>query len=182
MKRRKLKPRKKPLPPLLDLSWRKIRYATGPYHDFWLFHEGERTYNDYRDLLGRKDAPVRLLSDVVGFLTPTFQGVSSINPSNLNSWPGVNLNDYGPTIINKVGGRTFSEACRKAAQEWAQDSETIILTWGTWGTIGVVSRSKPPKPHHFKISRDPLVRHLETLAEWGEQAATGEFFILHLGV
>lgn len=179
MKRRKLRSAPKPILPLPDLSWRKIRYATGPYHDFWLFREGERGYNDYRDLLGREDAPVRLLDDVVGFLTRAFQQTASINPANPGPWHGVGLNFFGPTIINAAGGKAFSKVCRKAAQEWAQGPDTLILSGGM---VESMRRSKPPKPYYFKTNRDLLVRDLETLAGWGEKAATGEFFILHLGV
>ena len=66
MKPRKLKPRPKPL------LTRKIRYACGPYFDFWLFREGERAYNDYRDLLPRKDAPIRMSYDIYFALPKEF--------------------------------------------------------------------------------------------------------------
>jgi hypothetical protein len=35
---------------------------------------------------------------------------------------------------------------------------------------------------YFEVARDPVVAALNTLAGFGEQAATGEFYVLHLGI
>ena len=84
---------------------RKIRFAGGPYHDFWLFREGERAYNDYRDLLGRKDAPVRLPMDVVGVLSQALKAVPTIlawkNTTSFLGLKQIRPNGYQP---RKRGG------------------------------------------------------------------------------
>ena len=69
--------------------------------------------------------------------------------------------------------------CRKAGQQWAHGPELLVITNGTYSIVG---SHKPPKPNRFKVDRALLVRDLETLADWGEKAATGAFFILHIGI
>ncbi len=173
MKPRKLKPRPKPL------LTRTIPYACGPHNDFWLFREGERAYNDYRELLPRKDAPVHLPFDVYFALPKELGTIPSLHLAGGTSIPGIGLNWDNTNIINQTGGAAFSAVCRKAAQEWAHGPEPLVITNGTTSIVG---SHKPPKPYRFKVDLASLVRDLETLADWGDKAATGEFFILHIGM
>ena len=179
MKPRKLKPRPKPAPPSPNPASRKIRFALGPFHDFWLFREGERAYNDYRDLLGREDAPVRLPMDVAENLPEALKAVPTINIAWKNNPPFGGLNQFGPTVINYEGAAAFGAVCETAIREWAQSPDPLIITSRF---LQMAGRTKPPKPYYFKADRDKLVQDLETLADWSKQAATGAFFILHIGV
>ena len=174
MKLRKLKPRPKPL------LTRKIPRAYAPYQDFWLFREGERAYNDYWDLLGRNDPSVRLPLDIYCSLPKELDTIPSITPGKRDNTPGIGLNLFGPpTIINQTGGDAFGIMCHKVAEEWAQGPGPLIVTTRT---IRIPNGNKPSKLYRFKVKRVPLVQNMETLADWGKKAATGEFFILHLGV
>ena len=61
------------------------------------------------------------------------------------------------------------------------DARPGIACYYAWN-LHYRGKSKPPKPNRFKVDRALLVRDLETLADWGEKAATGAFFILHIGI
>jgi len=79
-------------------------------HDFWLVREGERTYADYSDLLGRRDAPVHLHDEfLIGYLWDTLSWIPTLNPRKGDaSIPMQGLNRWGETIINHRGERPFS--------------------------------------------------------------------------
>ena len=152
----------------------------GWYHDFYVMREGERAYNDYRDLLGRKDSPLKISDNALyGFMCETLCWVPSINPSNPAQWSGFGFNPYGPTVINRDGGTKLAEVCRGWAQILAQGDETLTL-FQHW----TYTREDPPRPKrsNFQTRRDPLVAQLTTLAEYGELAATGDWFVLHIGI
>ena len=164
-------------PELADVFFDTLE--TSGVHEFWLFREGERDYTAYSGL-HHKDAPLLLSDRAASFLSETFSWVPSMNPANRNEWHGSGLNYFGPTVFNKEGGEALRGVCAGWAQLLSQGPEVLVLPDG-WYTL---SDEKPPqiKPHHFKTNRDPFVQRLKTLADWGEKAATGAFFILHLGI
>ncbi len=156
-----------------------IREASDPYHDFWLFREGERKYNEYSDMLGRNNAPLRMPDDVICFLLESLRWVPTINPA-ASTWSGWGINGYGPTIINHMGGEKLHEICTGWAQILSQGPEPLILSKG-W----VVPSQQLPRqwePALFKTSREKLAADLKQLAEYGQQAATGAWYILHFGI
>ncbi len=53
----------------------------GPLHDFWILQEGERSYDEYEDLLGRHDAPVRVPDDLLHYMHYTLQWIPTVNPA-----------------------------------------------------------------------------------------------------
>ncbi len=74
-------------------------------HSFWLFREGERAYTEYRDLLSRHDAPVRLDDEVLRYCFDTLLWIPTFNPA--KNERGNGLNWWGPTIIGQEGGDPF---------------------------------------------------------------------------
>ncbi len=154
----------------------------GPYHDFWLLREGERSYEDYWDLLGREDAPVRVPDATLMYFYDSLLWIPTADPAWRNSPPGYGLNLFGPTIINQRGGCTFAEVFRGWAHLLSQGPETLLLSAGRIYTVGENGQNEDPQQYRLTIPRDPLLRDLNLLADWGRLAVSGKFFILHLGV
>jgi len=153
----------------------------GPYHDFWLFREQEREYGNYSDLLGRRDAPLRLSDDLMRYFYDTLAWVPTFNPAN-PSQVDKGLNLYGPTIINRLGGEKFAVVLGGWCQLLRLGPEQIILSAGSMGIVGENGEIEDSGWHKMEVARDEILEQLNLLAEWGAFAATGEFFILHLGV
>lgn len=158
-------------------------------HDFWLFREGERAYTDYYDLLPRKDAPVSLNDDVLRYFSDTLAWIPTLNPSKNEQWHG--LDWWGPTIIHQAGGALFHRVWTSWAQLFASGPAQLKLQgpfcwqWPFDEDEHLVSEDQLHmfgNYEHLDIDRDWLVEMLTTLAWFGEQAKTGEFFILHLGI
>lgn len=158
-------------------------------HSFWLFREGERAHTDYSDLVRRCDAPVTLDDEVLRYFFDTLQWIPTFNPAKKE--PGNGLNWWGPTVIDQTGGNLFHQICATWAQmltcgpkhlqlrgafswQWPYDEPKHFLSESELHTLG---RSMP-----LEIDRDYLVQQLTTLAQFGAQAATGKFFLLHLGI
>lgn len=158
-------------------------------HDFWLFREGERAYVDYEDLLSRHDAPVSMDDEVLRYFGDTLTWIPTFNPT--KNERGNGLNWWGPTIINQVGGGLFHRVWTSWAQLFTSGPEQLrlqgLFTW-QWPFEEPEHLIREDQLHilgnyeHLEIDRDRLVRTLTTLAWFGEQTATGEFFILHLGI
>jgi hypothetical protein len=158
-------------------------------HDFWLFREGERAYTHYSDLLPRRDAPVSIDDEVLKYFVDTLEWIPTFNPAKNEQGNGLNL--WGPTIIAQRGGVLFHHIFATWAQlftygpehfqlqgcfewNWPFDTPEHLMNEEDLRTIGRYIR--------LKVERERLVQQLTTLAQFGEQAATGRFFILHLGI
>lgn len=158
-------------------------------HDFWLFREGERAYTDYNDLLSRQDAPVRIDDNVLRYFSDTVAWVPTFNPA--KNERGQGLNWWGPTIINQTGGALFHHVWTSWTQLFASAPERLrlqgLFTW-QWPFDELEHLVSEDQLHtlgsyeHLDIDRDWLLQMLTTLAWFGEQTTTGEFFILHLGI
>ena len=164
----------------------EIKEVQGPYHDFWLQREGETDYGDYRPLSGRRDAPVRIAMYVMDYLSETMKWFPTVNPALSHAVrrdrTDFGLNFYGPTVINKTGWALFGRICESWAQLFACGPERIILTDGVLTELDEDGRETETKVNRFWVSRDRLVEDLQTLADFGKQAATGDYFIWHLGI
>jgi hypothetical protein len=167
---------------------------SGLYHNFWLFREGERSYTNYRDLLPRRDPPACLHDDfLIGYLWNTLSWIPTLNPrENMASIATQGLNRWGPTIINHTGGAAFQRLCNTWAQLFSQGPEQLKLTgplvisWPFEEDEHMMERGQLMKLSRrfaqLTFQRDELVLTFTTLAQFGAQAATGEFFIFHFGV
>lgn len=154
----------------------------GPYHDFWLFREREREYENYGDLLGRRDAPVSLPDDLLRYFLDTLAWVPALSPD-CSPQVGGGLDLYGPpTIINHLGGEKFSDVLESWACLLRLGPEQITLSVGSTGIVGDDGELEDRGWLKLEVIRDEVVGQLKLLAEWGALAATGEFFILHLGI
>jgi hypothetical protein len=102
---------------------RRYRPAQGPFHDFWLFREGERARADYRDLLGRRDAPVRISDDIVQRVPERLRAMPTEHPDRLGA-PGHGLNVYGPTVIAASGGAVLQEVMSTWIAQFPEPSRT----------------------------------------------------------
>ena len=158
-------------------------------HDFWLFRQGERAYTDYSDLLPRRDAPVSIHDEVLRYMMDTFTWIPTFNPA--KNEPGKGLNMWGITIIDQTGGELFQRVFTAWAQlfavgpqhlqihglfswRWPYEESEHLVHEDELHTIGSYDR--------LEVERDRFVQQLTTLAEFGAQAATGKFFIIHLGI
>lgn len=174
----------------------EITDAFGPYHDFWLLDPSETDSRHSWNLLGRKDAPVRLSDVIFGYIEETLKRVPTFNP-----WPDQciathGLHRYGPTLITLCGAECFRQVCLEWANAFSEGPEPLVLTHGWICREGematIVESSQPPiddeengvtwKPYRFRTSRVALVLALKQLAEFGEQTASGKYFIQHFGV
>jgi hypothetical protein len=158
-------------------------------HSFWLFREGQRAYTDYIDLLPRRDAPVNIDDEVLRYLFDTFLWIPTFNPA--KSERGKGLNMWGPTIIDQTGGVLFHQIFTAWAQlftcgperfrlrglfswHWPFDESEHVINENELHTLG--------QHTWLEVDRERFVQQLTTLAQFGEQAATGRYFILHLGI
>ncbi len=151
----------------------EIPEAQGPTHYFWLFREGERTYEEYRDLLQRRDATVCLQDDVIQYILGTLRWVPTSN--------GHGLNPYGPNVFNRAGGEAFQKVCQGWAQILSQGPETLLLSTGWMRVLDEEGKESDGKPYRFRISRAELVQKLDKLAECAGLIASGDYFLFHLG-
>ena len=158
-------------------------------HDFWLFREGERAYTDYSDLFSRRDAPVSINDDVLRYVCDTIIWIPTFNPA--KNERGNGLNWWGPTVIDQSGGHLFCQIFTSWAQLFTSGPELLRLQGGfSWQwpydeSEHLVSEEELDTMGRYtqlEVERDSLVQQLTTLAQFGAQAATGKFFILHLGV
>lgn len=157
------------------------RPPTGPYHDFWLLSQNSRPNWDYKDLLGRKDAPIHVPDDVLRYFHDCLQWVPTFNPSRSEGCYG--LNYYGPTVITGDGARKLCGICGSLATLFQYGSERLVLT-GNWTTETNHGNDELERGYYekFLVDRDWLVGILSHLADLGYEASQGKHFILHLGV
>ena len=159
-----------------------IREALGPYHSFWLLREDECDYADYIPFAKRKDAPIRIADDMLGYVADTLAWVPTRNPNQREapSWQG--LDWHGPTIIEQSGGAIFAQICGGWANLLRCSPERLTLPAHGSFIMEPISDEAEWTSYRFWTDRDAIVADLERLAEFGRQAATGEFYILHLGI
>ena len=149
-----------------------------PTHDFLLLPEKDGDYSDYMDHLHDANS-IKLDDDVVLYIGDTLKWIPTINPSNSAEWAGHGLNYYGPTVINRVGAAKAASIFRHWAALLQEGPEKIALTgdfeWteepSTDGQYGIV-----------EVDRDSVVKTLQGIAGFADQANGGHFFVLHLGV
>lgn len=160
-------------------------------HEFWLLREKENNYRDYHKFLSRQDAPIKLHDDLLRYFTDTLLWVPTLNPAKAGLPKGYGLNWYGPTIINQSGGALLHQICTSWAQlfkcgpvrlklqggfslQWPFEESEHLVREEQLATFGHST--------YLTVERDWLVQTLTTLAFFGERSATGEFFLLHLGI
>ncbi len=159
-------------------------------HDFWLFREGERTYDDYRDLLARRDAPIRLDDHLLAYFGDSLIWIPTLNPTQ-GDIPGYGLNWFGPTIVNETGGLALQQVCLAWKQLFACGPAQLrlrvcyTLTWPFEEKEHILDPTQLDQLGEYEyveVERDWLVETFATLAQFGAQVATGEYFLLHLGI
>ena len=154
----------------------------GPYHDFWSFKEGSPDYSDYDELLGRKDAPVRIPDDILRYFHDLFIWVPSINPCSSNREKRcTGFNYFGPTVINKEGGIIFERILFHLMELYNLAPEPIILT-GFWTVEDYEMSSNSGYYEKHEVEKSWLLHVLATLHKFAHQAAIGSHYVLHIGV
>lgn len=158
-------------------------------HSFWLFREGERAYNDNQDLWGRHDAPVLIDDEILHYFFDTLAWTPTFNPAKKENGNG--LNTWGLTIINQIGGALFHHVFATWVQLLGCGPEHLMLQglfqwqWPYNELEHIMNEAQLHKLGKYKrleVDRDWLISQLTMLAQFGELAATGEFYILHLGI
>ena len=158
-------------------------------HNFWLFREGERAYNDNQDLWKRHDAPIILDDEILHYFFDTLIWIPTFNPAKKIDSNG--LNRWGMTIINQTGGSLFHEIFSSWIRLLECGPEHLLLQglfqwqWPYNEPEHIMKEDqlyKLEKHKRLEVNRDWLIHQLTMLAQFGEQAATGNFFTLHLGI
>lgn len=156
-----------------------------PDHDFALVREGAWPYGDYEsrmvEILASEET-LRIDDDLLWYFVDTLEWVPSILPEHSSAWRGRGLNNTGPTIINRAGGAVFSRVFASWAELFAAGPAEIALKIVYSYPWVEDDESDTFGYHVIRVERDPTVETLRALAAFGEQAASGEFFILHLGI
>lgn len=160
-------------------------------HDFWLLEEGVYSYAQHKDFVSQKDAPLHISDDVLRYFADTLSWIPTFNPA-LDGVPsGQGLNWYGPTIINRMGGDLLQRVCTSWSELFASGPERLTLRgffeW-QWPFDEQEHSVREDQLHllgryqYLEIDRSWIVQTLTALAYYGKQAATGKFFILHIGI
>ncbi len=158
-------------------------------HHFWLFQQGARAYTDYKDLFHRDDVPVTIDDEVLRYFSDTLRWIPTLNPA--KNERGYGLNMYGPTIIDQTGGALFQDIFASWSRLFACGPEQFSIRgmfgwrWPFEESEHVFSERELDRLGTYDrltIVRDEYVRRLTKLASFGEQASTGQFFVLHLGI
>ncbi len=153
--------------------------STGPYHDFWIFRAGQRSYYDYNDLLSRKDSPVRIPDDILLYFNDWFSWLTPLNPTGPN---GKGFNQCGITIIEKSNGKLFREICESFLKLY-QNGPEIILFRGLWARE-MDSKGNESEGFYddFIVEKKWLTDTFSSFAEYGKKVEMGTHFIIHLGI
>ena len=158
-------------------------------HSFQLFREGERAYNDNQDLWGRHDAPTYIDDEILRYFLDTLAWVPTINPAKKENGNGLNM--CGLTVINQIGGALFHQIFSSWVRLFESGPEHLLLQgmfqwqWPYNESEYIMNEDqlcKLGKHKILEVDRDWLIAQLTMLAQFGEQTATGNFFILHLGI
>lgn len=151
-----------------------------PHHDFLLLPESGNNYADYMKHINSPDAIKVDDSLLVRALQDTLNWIPSINPANPTEWQGYGLNYYGPTVINRTGAAKASRVFRLWAELLKEGPEELELT----GSYEWIEGEAPSTGHYETITtaRDTIVNAFLTIATLAERAASGNFYLLHLGI
>jgi hypothetical protein len=161
------------------------------WHQFWLFEEGVVSYSDYLKYMSRKDAPINLQHDFLWYLADSLSWIPTLNPAKPGFPPGHGINWFGPTIIEQTGAMLLSQICLSWSQLFSNGPEHLQLRglytvqWPFDEEEHVLKEEQLSQLGHYdqlEVNRDECIEALTTLAGFGEQTATGKYFIMHLGV
>lgn len=150
-----------------------------PIHEFLLLPEKDSNYSDYIQHFNDPKA-LKVDDDFVLYIRDTLNWIPTINPANPDEWGGYGLNYYGPTVINKTGAGKAARIFSLWASLLEEGPVEVELTGGyEWG-----EGEFPPSGHYAIIPapRDLVVKTFKDIAELAEQATSGNYFVLHLGV
>jgi hypothetical protein len=150
-----------------------------PTHDFQLLPEKGGEYSDYLRYINDPRA-VKVDDDLVLYMLDTLQWIPTVNPANPAAWRGRGLNYWGPTVINRAGAGKAASLFRLWAALLQEGPEDVELTGGyEWAEGTAVSEGRYAV---VTAKRDAVVRSFHAIAGYAEQAASGEFYVLHFGV
>lgn len=162
----------------------------GMQHEFWLLREGQYAYTvNGRDLKSQGNDPVILHDDILRYFFDSLQWIPTFNPAKSETDYG--LNWWGLTIINQTGGSVFYRMWSAWAQILVCGPEKLRLRgpftwqWPFTESEHLIKEDQIDALGHYEtleLDRDELVNICTIFARFGEQAATGEFFILHEGI
>ncbi len=157
----------------------------GPYHDFWLFEIEERDFSSFKgygDLVGRKDAPLRVPDDLMYYFDDWFRWMYPHNPANKSEPVLTGFNTYGPTVFKQEHGALLRVICKQFRDLYMAGPEEIILT-GSW--MHEIDADGDESEGHYaklKVEREWLVGMFSVLAEFAVKVERGTHVLLHLGV
>jgi hypothetical protein len=150
-----------------------------PSHDFFLMPEKAGDYSAYIDCFGAPGA-LKLHDDIICYTIDTLKWVPSINPSNPTQWGGYGLNYYGPTVINKAGAGKAARVFRLWSELFDEGPAVLELT-GPFEWV----HGEPIESGRFAVITTPrelLVKSLSDVADLAETAASGDHYLLHIGI
>jgi hypothetical protein len=150
-----------------------------PTHDFLLLPEKDEHYSDYMRYINDPNA-LTVDDDLVVYVQDTLNWIPTINPANPAVWGGYGLNYYGPTVINKAGAAKMARIFNLWAALLQEGPEEVKLRGGYEWTEEETSSGG--RYAIVTAPRDSVVKTFRAIAAIGEQAASGKFYVLHLGV
>jgi len=150
-----------------------------PTHDFLLLPEKDGHYSDYVRYINDPNA-LRVDDDLVVYIQDTLNWIPTINPANPVEWGGYGLNYYGPTVINKAGAAKMARIFHLWAALLQEGPKDVKLRGGYEWTEGETSSGG--RYAVITAPRDSVVKTFRAIAALAEQAASGKFYVLHLGV
>lgn len=163
----------------------------GPYHRFWLLKESEYEYRVSHLFISRDDAPLRLGDRVVNTLFDTFAWIPIIHLDQTDQRADYGLTREGVSIIHHEGGEILQKICLSWTRLFRLGPEQIFLRqfyslrW-PFETREYLLREdelyRLPASAPLSVEREWLVGQLTQLADYGEQVATGKYFLLHVGI
>lgn len=150
----------------------------GPFHKFFCRKKGNiRSYRTYYS----ETPDVKINDDFIRYINDTLLWVPSVYISGSKSQKNYGLMLYGTTVIKKEGAKTFGDIMGSWADLFSKGPANLYLQ------CGIVIKDDGNLPgsrsfHTIELERDEVVKSLRTLAEYAELVATGDYFILHLGI
>ncbi len=151
-----------------------------PKHDFLLLPETDGNYADYMQHFNSPDAVKVDDNILVRTILDTLSWIPTINPANPEEWQGYGLNYYGPTVINKAGAAKASRIFHLWAELLEEGPEELELTGSyEWNEGEDLSTGRYAR---FTVRRDTVVTAFLTIAGFADKAASGRFYVLHLGI
>ncbi len=149
-------------------------------HEFWLLRAEDVDPLDYRAVVARRDAPLRLSDDVISHLNYSLRWVPTFNPGTHVEGNGLNL--YSATVIRGGGAAKLASICAGWLQIFGHGPEVLGLSGCISTVVGLDLEPTEYVVEVLELSRDDLLRDLGQLASFAEQAAHGDHYILHAGL